>query len=143
MQANEPDLVKIVGFNAAMAKKTIKASKKRKPRTPKTLSALRQVIADNVKARFEYLYGKDKSHQDLVKLTGLSQGTLQRTLAGGSGLTVETLEQVANAAQMEIAAMFKPMQHQDITGEFIKLKPGEKALWIRFLELKNEIGKIQ
>lgn len=114
--------------------------KKRTARVPKTKSPLRLVVARNFKARLLFLYGQ-KTYPEWAKLTGLSQGTLQRILAKDSGLTVEVLEQAAKAVQLHVPHLFMPLAAPDKTGEVIVLEPGQKAMWDRFLQLKNDLAQ--
>ena len=111
----------------------------RGPRAPKARSPLRLVVARNFKARLIFLYGH-KTYPEWAKLTGLSQGTLQRILAKDSGLTVEVLEQAAKSVQLHVPHLFMPLAAPDRTGEIVVLEPGQKALWDRFLQLKNDLG---
>jgi len=133
MQEVEPDLAQKVVFNGWMAKKTTN-TKKRAPKPPKPDSIYRQIIADNLRARLEFLYGK-QSYDEYIKLTGISKGTLTRALAAKTGFTLETLEEVAKGARMDVPSLFMPLTDPQDTGELISLKPGQKALWLQFVQL--------
>jgi hypothetical protein len=133
MQEIEPDLAKKVVSNGGMATKQ-KKSKKKEPRTPKVPSKYRTIIAANFIARLKLLYG-EKSYDKYLEDTKLSKGTLQRAIAGDTGMTLETLEQVATAVQMDVPSLLMPLTDPQDTGELISLKPGQKALWLQFVQL--------
>lgn len=71
-----------------------------KPKQPKLPSGLRGLVAHNFALILAYKHGK-KTHRQLMTITGLKGGTFGRVIRGESGLTLETIEQVAKAVELQ------------------------------------------
>lgn len=81
---DEPDTVSPTGFNRHM------------PTPKQEATALRQVLADNFRLVAAAEIGTTV-HKKVADHYGLSQGTVGRVLGGKTGVTLETLGQLAAA----------------------------------------------
>ena len=122
-----------------MAKRASNQGKKKATaRQPKALSGLRAVVAANVEKMLIHKYGK-KSHRQWVQDSGISQGTLARSLNGASGLTLETLESVSKALDLAPYQLLVDILDPGNPPIMPGATSDERKLWDQFLQLKKNI----
>lgn len=110
-----------------------------KPRQSKKPSALRALLANNVRLLLVNKYG-DVAERTWAEKSGIAQGTLGRALNSGSGVTLETLEAIAMA--LDLAPYQLLIDIQDAKDP--PIVPGatsdERKLYNQFLELRKSIA---